>query len=162
MLVFQILQEELPNVVDRIMGRVISRLNERITALQSVGGAAKGIAAGGCLVIGTQIGKRKRTLSIEIEDTKVAYLGIRRKEDHEVCSRFGGTHRFACHKFKCFKCGEKGYIDQDCKKDKISFHTHQPGHFQSRYPTLGTKRVYVLTLIVPIEVKVEPQETSGM
>ena len=115
--VFQILQEELPSVVDRITSRVISRLEEQITALQSMGGAVKGMSAGGELVVGTQLGKRKRTLLVEIEETEVADLGTKEQENHEVCGRCGGTHVFACQSFKCFKCGEKGHVHRDCKKD---------------------------------------------
>ena len=120
------------------------------------------MAIGGDLVVGTQLGKMKRNLSVENLETDIADLGTGSQENHEVCGKFGGTQSFACHKFKCYKYGERGHVYWDCKKDQTCFHYHQPGHFRSRCPALGTEGVQVPTLIIPQEVKVDPQEISCM
>lgn len=54
-----------------------------------------------------------------------------------------GNHGFACHKFNCFKCRQKGHVHRDCKKDQICFYYHHPGHFRSCYPTIGMEGVHV-------------------
>ena len=79
-----------------------------------------------------------------------------------MCGKCGGTHGFACHKFKCYKCGERGHVQRDCKKDQICFHCHQPGHFRSICLALRMEGIQIPAVIVPQEVKVEPQEVSGM
>ncbi|CAI9263853.1 unnamed protein product [Lactuca saligna] len=65
---------------------------------------------GGDLVVGTQLGKRKRALLEEDEETEVADLCTESQDNHEVCSRCGGTHRFAYHRsfqvqLSYFGCG---------------------------------------------------------
>lgn len=123
-------------------------LKEKTTTLQSVRGTANGMDVRGDMVVGTQLWKRRKTLILENKETKVAELGTGRQANHEVCRKCGGTHRFASHKLKCFRCGKKGNMYWECKKDQLCFHYHQPGDFWSRYHTLGTEGVQVPTLIV--------------
>ena len=75
-----------------------------------MGSATNGMAGGGDLVVGTQLGKRKRDVSAEIEEAKVASLDTGSQENHEVCGNCRGTHEFACHKFIRYKCGERGHV----------------------------------------------------
>ena len=84
-------------------------------------------------------------------------LSVGSHGDLEVCVKCGGTHGFDSHKFRCFKCGERGHVHRDCKKDQICFHCHQPGHFKSLCPILEVESVQVSTPMVPQEVKIEPQ-----
>ena len=105
--VSQILQEELFGVVNRVTARVMAKFEEQISALQTMRDVATGMTIRGVLVVGSQLGKRRRHLSAEDEESEATDLGTGSQEDQEVRGKCGGTHKFVCHKFKCFKWGER-------------------------------------------------------
>lgn len=49
------------------------------------------------------------------EKFNAANLGTRSRWDFNTYKNFGGTHDFSCYKFKCYKYGEKVYVNRDCK-----------------------------------------------
>ena len=72
-----------------------------------------------------QHGKRKRALILgqlgRSEESYSANLGVGNQEDLEVCGKYGGTHGFACHKFRCFKCGEGGMCIEIVRRIRYVF-----------------------------------------
>ena len=104
--VSQILQEELSGVMDRVTSRLIARLKEGCATLHPVGGAAE-MTTGWDLDVGTRIGKRRRALSAMDEEFEPANMGTGSQVSYDIYEKCRGTNGFSCHKFWCYKCGER-------------------------------------------------------
>lgn len=104
--------------------------------------------------------KRKRepdsTLPMMSGEFDVARLGIGSRGDFNIFNKYGGTHGFACHKFKCCKYGEKGHVVRDYKKERMCFHYHQPVHLKLDCPAWVVEGVLTPEPIVWQVVKVDP------
>lgn len=146
--------------MERITGRLVAKFKEQIVALQAARGAVE-MTIGGDLDEGTWLGKR-RTLSERDEETKASNLVTRSQGSYDISGKCGGNHGFACHKFKCYKCGEKGHVFRDCKKDRMCFHSHQPGHFKPDYPLWEAGGMQAQMSSVLCQDKVEAQEILGI
>lgn len=75
-----------------------------------------------------QQGKRRRAHElVRLEmggEFDTTTLGTTSQEDTYICGKGGGTDGFACHKFRCFRFGERGHVHCDCMKDHICFYCH--------------------------------------
>lgn len=131
--VSQILQEELYDIMDQIIGRLIVRFEERTESLKSMGRTFE-VTTGGDLDVGTRLRKRKRDLSAIDEEFKVANLGTGIQGGFDICRKYGGTHMFDYHKFKCYMYRWKGNFIRDCKKDLMCFRCHQSGYLKPECP----------------------------
>lgn len=160
--VSQILLEEFSGIIGRITIRLILRFSTFIQNVEEIVEATRGKD----LDVGACQEKRKltrdSTFSVVSEEFDVANIGTGSRGDFEICSKCGGSHRFTCHKFKCYKYGKKGHIVPDCKKGRTCFHYHQPGHLKLGCSVWVAKRVQCPTPIVRQEVKVDLQEITDV
>lgn len=163
--VSQILLEELPGIIGQVTDKLIAKFQEQTVAFCSVGETIE-VTRGRDLGIGKRHEKRKWAKDLAFsaidEEFEVANLGAISQVDFDTCGMCGGTYRFACHKFKCYKCGEKGHVVRNCKKDQTHFHYHRLGHLKPDCPTWAAEREKDPIPVVREEVKVGSQEITGM
>lgn len=124
-------------------------------------GVAKMNTRGG-LDMGTQLGKRRRALLAIGEEFEASNLDNGSLGSYNICGTCGGTYGFDCHKFKFYKCGERGHVFHDFKKDQVCFHCHHPGHLKPDYPIWVADGVQAQASTILREVKVEGQEIAGV
>ena len=129
--------------------------------MQDVRGATE-MSIEGYLDVWTRLGKKRRAHLERDKEVESANLGIGSQGSYDINGKCGGTRGFSCHKFKCYKCGERGHVFRDCKKDRMSFHCHQSVHLKHDCPTWVAEGVQTQMPTILREVKVEAQEISGM
>ena len=81
------------------------------------------------------------------EEFEAANMGNGNQGSYDIFGKYRGTHGFSCHKFKCYKCRERGHVCRNFKKDLMCFHYNQSGHLKPDCPTWVVEIVQALSLI---------------
>lgn len=68
------------------------------------------MSTGGDLDVFMQVGKRKRAHSVMAKEFEAVNLGVKSQGGFNIYGKYGGTHKFTCCNFKCYKCGEKRHV----------------------------------------------------
>lgn len=106
-------------VVGRTTDRQIAKCEERTATFRTVGGTVE-VTTGRYHDVGTRHVMRKRdhdsSFSAMDKEFEVTNLDTGSQGDFNICGNCYGTHIFAWHKLKCYKCGEKEHVFCDCKK----------------------------------------------
>ena len=76
-------------IVNRITGRVTTRLEDQTTTLQTMRGAGNEMSTEGRSSCGDTTRKEEEGFSVEDEETDTADLGIRGQENHKVYGKCG-------------------------------------------------------------------------
>lgn len=105
--------EELSGIFGRITDRMIFKFEDSTTIFHATRQIIEATRVGN-LDVEAQTGKRKLTHDSEkLEEyggIDAADQGIGSQGNYEICRKCGGAHGFACHRFRCFKCGERGHL----------------------------------------------------
>ena len=111
--VSQILLEEFHGIIGRITDIMIVQFEDEAT-ISRAGREDGESTSEGNLGVEARLGKIRHTQSLggsEGGGESDKYdMGARSQEIHEICGKCRATYEFSCHKFRCFKCGERGHV----------------------------------------------------
>lgn len=96
------------------------------------------------------------------KEFEYANLGVGRQGGFDICRKYGGTHGFSCHKFKCYKYEKKRASHLQMHEGSDVFPLSLFNSSQTRLSCMGCGGGTSPNTHHPWVVKVESQEITGI